>query len=230
MSEIIENTAVFGGPSPLSPPGAGEVPSSSDSAGTVSPVNVDVPLPSSKDGSGITQCSFSTETAGYVAMDVDGNDDSSVSGLVSREGNSYVVDTSATLKDLQSAVDRVTSDMSMLAIKIATLGSDSLSSNALQLRTAYQTKSRDLQMLVGTIESMKKVPVYGEQLRVASGRVSSSIVVPDNLPVFQWKGSEYLDNTARVFTDLSACLVKFQDIMNLYDMDFDKNYMRLLPS
>ncbi|CAO3609732.1 unnamed protein product [Mucor fragilis] len=55
------------------------------------------------------------------------------------------------------------------------------------------------------------------------------VIVPRNLPAFQWVGMKEFDHKSTVFPTVDACLIRFEDVMFLYGLDFDKEYGRLVP-
>ncbi|GAA5796304.1 hypothetical protein HPULCUR_001674 [Helicostylum pulchrum] len=59
-------------------------------------------------------------------------------------------------------------------------------------------------------------------------RPSVHAVVPVQLPYFQWTGHVY-DSTRTVFPTLKACVNKFEDVLNTYQLDFNDHWCRLLP-
>ncbi|KAI9243232.1 hypothetical protein EDC94DRAFT_666052 [Helicostylum pulchrum] len=52
--------------------------------------------------------------------------------------------------------------------------------------------------------------------------------VPTQLPFFQWMGHVY-DDTRTVFPSLNACVSKFEDVLNTYQLEFNDHWCRLLP-
>ncbi|KAG2232613.1 hypothetical protein INT48_001302 [Thamnidium elegans] len=53
-------------------------------------------------------------------------------------------------------------------------------------------------------------------------------VVPVQLSFFQWMGHVY-DGTRTIFPSLKACVSKFEDVLNTYQLAFDDHWCRLLP-
>ncbi|KAK4512904.1 uncharacterized protein ATC70_003614 [Mucor velutinosus] len=58
---------------------------------------------------------------------------------------------------------------------------------------------------------------------------SVPVFFPNNLPAFQWVGMDEFDPKSPIFPTVDACLLKFEDVMFAYKMDFDKEYARLVP-
>ncbi|KAK4513929.1 uncharacterized protein ATC70_005936 [Mucor velutinosus] len=58
---------------------------------------------------------------------------------------------------------------------------------------------------------------------------SVTVFFPNNLPAFQWVGMDEFDPKSPIFPTVDACLLKSEDVMFAYKMDFDKEYARLVP-
>ncbi|KAG1253299.1 hypothetical protein G6F68_011401 [Rhizopus microsporus] len=63
---------------------------------------------------------------------------------------------------------------------------------------------------------------------VPSKPSATSLKVPPNLPLMQWKGAVF-DSSATASDDAKHCLQKFQDIMSSHGLSFDHHWLRLLP-
>ncbi|KAK4511337.1 uncharacterized protein ATC70_012552 [Mucor velutinosus] len=51
---------------------------------------------------------------------------------------------------------------------------------------------------------------------------SVPVFFSNNLPAFQWVGMDEFDPKCPIFPTVDACLLKFEDVMFAYKMDFDK--------
>ncbi|CAO3620042.1 unnamed protein product [Mucor fragilis] len=52
---------------------------------------------------------------------------------------------------------------------------------------------------------------------------------PNNLPAFQWVGMKEFDSRSPAFDTVDDYLLKFEDVMYVYELDFDKACARLVP-
>ncbi|KAI8966917.1 hypothetical protein BDB01DRAFT_857440 [Pilobolus umbonatus] len=88
------------------------------------------------------------------------------------------------------------------------------------LMSSCREKGELVRTLVGTLD----------EVNASNNRtVKQSNVVPNNLPLFQWDGCVSIPS-APVFSDVAACLQKFQDIMFCHNLDYNTNFLRLIPA
>ncbi|KAI8967658.1 hypothetical protein BDB01DRAFT_840352 [Pilobolus umbonatus] len=89
------------------------------------------------------------------------------------------------------------------------------------LMSSCREKGELIRTLVGTLDDTSGSQKYHT--------IKQSSVVPNNLPLFQWEGCASVP-TAPVFGDVAACLQKFQDIMFCHNLNYDTNFLCLIPA
>lgn len=128
------------------------------------------------------------------------------------------------LSRLQGYIDTLTGQIADLTIKLITDPNDN------HVRALFDQKTKDMDKLAQTMDAMRKIPRYGKELgdlaKVRTGLTSD--IVPRGLPLFQWT-NQVNDQSKPVFPDVTACLLRFQDVMFAHCLDFNDNFLRLVP-
>ncbi|OBZ86379.1 hypothetical protein A0J61_05573 [Choanephora cucurbitarum] len=65
-------------------------------------------------------------------------------------------------------------------------------------------------------------------LAAPAGSYPTVLTNLDDLPLFQWTGM-VLDLNVHVFSDLSDCLICFEDILLMYGLAPDPHFLRFIP-
>lgn len=129
-------------------------------------------------------------------------------------------------ESLGDALAALRKEISGLILKIANTGNEPCSVIA-----HLERKISDLQSMseASGLLSVSGASVANKsQASPLSGAVSAPVIVPDNLPLFQW--SDYIvDDKSRIFTDVQDCLRRFEDVLFSYGLDYDHSWRRLLP-
>jgi len=138
-------------------------------------------------------------------------------------------DSSAPLS-LDDAVRRLVDEVSRLGIDIATAG-DKPKDEVDPLRELLRIKTADLESIRG-LPGLTSSFTFGASPGLANGGMAAatglSTVVPNGLPLFQWPGF-IRDAKRESFADIEECLRRFEDVLNSHGLDFDSNWLRLLP-
>ncbi|CAO0800620.1 unnamed protein product [Mucor circinelloides] len=137
---------------------------------------------------------------------------------------------STTPLSLDDAVRRLVDEVSRLGIDIATAG-DKPKEEVDPLRELLRLKTADLESIRG-LPGLTSSFTFGASPGLANGGMvaatGSSTVVPTGLPLFQWPGF-IRDAKRESFADIEECLRRFEDVLNSHGLDFDSNWLRLLP-
>ncbi|KAG2212105.1 hypothetical protein INT45_003662 [Circinella minor] len=116
----------------------------------------------------------------------------------------------------------------------ATIASAKVASLKGEARHAASQELDDISKSIKTIIALRDCVMSATNLPVEPRLPSKlnshaeKVVCPNNLPHFQWEGSVF-DHKNTVFVDVDACLLKFEDVMFAYNLDFDSEFRRLVP-
>ena len=146
-------------------------------------------------------------------------------------GESSVPPSSSSLEGMNQAIASMRDRL--VSLSVALLSSSSGSESDQALRTSYNNCAADLKVLISTRDMLSK---SDSQLSLSSSSwpvvpskpSATSLKVPPNLPLMQWKGAVF-DSSATASDDAKHCLQKFQDIMSSHGLSFDHHWLRLLP-
>lgn len=162
-----------------------------------------------------------------AGMDIDGSDNSDINSsapdAVVSDGYVKSITSGLSLDRLRDSISKLQEQVSFLSVQVVTLPEGP---ELDAVRQQYASKNTDLAMLLSTVDNARKVVSKIPVDRDAPIRYSS--VVPSTLPIFQWEGN-VVERNAPVFVDITACIVKFEDVMFAHRLDFDTNFLRLLP-
>ncbi|CEG79521.1 hypothetical protein RMATCC62417_13975 [Rhizopus microsporus] len=89
------------------------------------------------------------------------------------------------------------------------------------LTKELQAHKEHLQMFKNTIDIFSAYDVTAITTIVLT-TLSHPCVVPDNLPMMQWRGSVF-DRRSPVASDIGACLKRFEDALSSHGLDHDSN-------
>lgn len=147
--------------------------------------------------------------------------------------------------DSQSRIDEMSRVIDAMAAKITEISGTLVLGSSGEVRAKAMTDIKDLkqmiQDLVDTRESLLSAMTTASKRSVASSASSvdatqptkssprSLFGFPNNLPAFQWVGMKEFDSRSPVFDTVDDCLLKFEDVMYVYELDFDKSYARFVP-
>ncbi|KAL7319509.1 hypothetical protein PS15m_012287 [Mucor circinelloides] len=122
------------------------------------------------------------------------------------------------LRELQATAHELTKEISAASAKLPSLHGD-----------ARRVAMQEIQDLALTIKATNELLA---SFATSSAKLSASFnkpaICPKNLPYFQWEGAVFNDSSA-IFVDVDACLTQFQDVMNLHALNFDTEFLRLVP-
>ncbi|GAN11873.1 hypothetical protein MAM1_1177d11494 [Mucor ambiguus] len=131
------------------------------------------------------------------------------------------------LQELQSTATQLTRELAAASAKLPSLHGE-----------ARQVAVQEIQDLALTIKASNDLLASfalqvsdKEPLVVAPGAAliaSTAPISPGNLPYFQWEGAIF-DTRVPWSVDVDACLTNFEDVMNFYSINFDKEFRRLVP-
>ncbi|KAG2208999.1 hypothetical protein INT47_011139 [Mucor saturninus] len=121
---------------------------------------------------------------------------------------------------MRSALTLAQDEMHSLTMYIASAPeSDILLRNK---RTRLARRLEDIELFKQSLTMMEATA--GDT--ILASKISS--VVPRNLPKFCWEGHNHVEG-APVFIDIKTCLRNFTDVLRSYNIDFDANYLRIMP-
>lgn len=95
------------------------------------------------------------------------------------------------------------------------------------LTKELQAHKEHLQMFKNTIDVFSAYDVTATTT-IMHTALSHPCVVPDNLPMMQWRGSVF-DRRSPVASDIRARLKRFEDALSSHGLDYDSNWRRLIP-
>ncbi|EPB80953.1 hypothetical protein HMPREF1544_12355 [Mucor circinelloides 1006PhL] len=122
------------------------------------------------------------------------------------------------LRELQATAYELTKEIAIASAKLPSLHGD-----------ARRVAMQEIQDLALTIKATNELLA---SFATPSAKISSSVnkpaICPKNLPYFQWEGAVF-NESSTIFVDVDACLTQFQDVMNLHALNFDTEFLRLVP-
>ncbi|KAI9330384.1 hypothetical protein BD770DRAFT_449543 [Pilaira anomala] len=136
---------------------------------------------------------------------------------------------------ISSATETLVSNITDLTIKLVNIGArlsqDLDMDQVVSLTQLYESYQHRLNLLSTTLENLKKsdlAPSVFVPSRQDNTTITHSTVCPHNLPFFQWE-NDVFEKSSTVFIDVTACLQKFEDVMFSYRLNFNTNFLRLVP-
>lgn len=154
-----------------------------------------------------------------------GSSDMEVDETFSAAG-STIDDPHHQLLELKKNLNQLLIDATIASAKVSSLKGDARQA-AVQELDEISTSIKTIVALRDCVLRAFDMPVEARQPTKLKSQVEK-VVCPNNLPYFQWEGSVF-DNRNTVFVDVDACLLKFEDVMFAYNLNFDTEYRRLVP-
>lgn len=174
------------------------------------------------------------------AMDVDQSPISSL--LPSRNVPAGDVDFQGRIDRLKLSLDNTLAESGFISDSLLVEQDDQAREKAIirltQLDKAVQILSNMLERLMASVTATNHLATVHAvaspndcqpSVATAVAPLVNPSIVPPNLPYFQWEGSAVFMPNKPIFVTIDACLLNFQDILDQFSLDLDKEYARLVP-
>ncbi|KAG1046584.1 hypothetical protein G6F43_010937 [Rhizopus delemar] len=167
-----------------------------------------------------------------VAMNYNGNSQSSASPVLENGQSSLLPDSNASLSSsaphMKGIISVLVEEIKSLTVELVTDPSNKSTQELDDVRYLFTQKARDLNALKSShavIVPMIENPVVSRMNPTTTDQ-QKFFVLP-NLPVFQWPGSTF-DSNMSALSDVKACLRKFENILKCHGLNLDEHWFRLI--